>query len=152
MEYIPDQFPWDYIMKVHKYQYNSFSKCLCFSCSIHRQNNGLVVDFPSWHSHTICHRFACTIPLSLLPVPLSHIAGFGSGNSAALHCKNKRHLHVSRWDTCVLKETHTHVYGQTYMFLNERMRFCKLHITCFTITRHVLLLHIGCFKITHWVF
>ena len=52
-------------------------------------------------------------------------------------------------------ETHigpTHVYGQTYMFLNERMRFCKLHITCFTITRHVLELHIGCFKITRWVF
>ena len=38
------------------------------------------------------------------------------------------------------------------MFLNERMRFCKLHITCFTITRHVLELHIGCFKITYWVF
>ena len=32
------------------------------------------------------------------------------------------------------------------------MRFSKLHITCFTITRHVLELHIGCFKITHWVF
>ena len=64
----------------------------------------------------------------------------------------KRHLHVLLWDTCVLKETHTHVYGQTYMFLNEHMRFCELHITCFTITRHVLELHIGCLKITLWVF
>ena len=41
-----------------------------------------------------------------------------------------------------------------YMFLNERMRFCKLQlqITWFTIKRHVLELHIECFKITHWVF
>ncbi len=69
-----------------------------------------------------------------------------------IHCKNKKHLHVLRWDTCVLKETHTHVYGQTYMFLNKRMCFYKLHITCFTITWHILELHIGCFKITHWVF
>ena len=38
------------------------------------------------------------------------------------------------------------------MFLYKRMRFCKLHIRCFTITRHVLELHIGCFKITHRVF
>ena len=38
------------------------------------------------------------------------------------------------------------------MFFNERMRFCKLHIECFTITRHVLELHIGCFKVTHLVF
>ena len=62
-----------------------------------------------------------------------------------VHCKNKKHLHVLLWDTGVLKETHTHVYGETYMFLNERMRFGKLHITCYTLG--VLKLHIGCFKI-----
>ena len=72
--------------------------------------------------------------------------------TALLHRKNKKHLHVLLWDTGVLKETHTHVYDQTYMFLNKRMRFGKLHITCFMITRHFLPLHIGCFKITHWVF
>ena len=77
---------------------------------------------------------------------------FRPDGATSLHFKNKEHLHVLLWYTCVLKETHTHVYGQPYMFLNKRMRFCKLHITCFTITRHVLELHIGCFKITHWVF
>ena len=53
-------------------------------------------------------------------------------------------LYICHWDNCVLKETHTHVYGQTYMFLDKRLRFSKLHITCFTITRR--------FRITHWVF
>ena len=68
----------------------------------------------------------CVRGLVLLSV-ISHLELSWGSWVDILHCKNKIHLglHDLLWDTCVLKETHTHVYGQTYMFLNERMRFCK---------------------------
>ena len=49
---------------------NSFPNSLCFSCSIRKQNNGWIVDFPGWNPYCISLMF--TIFLNLLSTTLSH--------------------------------------------------------------------------------